>query len=954
MALVFSITNHNILGYIPEAYLVEDSNGYVARQVYAHHFHDEEFVKKNDTMVACFNLLGKTEVKYYFEQLGIPPNKYPQFSQKEKNKPQIDYHLLLIKERLCQFLKIISDNQLPFAYNITRDAPVKLLNHTSNVALDLYFNGIDQNIDYQLKLSINNKNINLRTCPLTIIHSKPAWCIIDNYLVHLPEIKASFLKPFQTKNSISINQDKFDSYLKKIVAPLMESSKISIHTQGIPVNEVNTPTKTSFTIETHFQKQKWVVYPQHHYGKKSFPAGKSPKKITSTIEIKNEQSEIQQIIRNWKVEEDHLRDIIEDANLTNSYFQLPVDNLHDVQTWIERKIKDLPDHVRFAGWYYLGKLVNTEKSQLTISVLNQTSDWFDIEVVINVGNISVPFKDLAKTILEGKDVHLLENGEYFIIPTAWKSKVDFIDKHAVKSETSLKLPALKQHILGDDIPEREAIKDVEIVQPEKFSYRTYQQAAIQKMLEAAKHQHGFLLADEMGLGKTLQVLGILASLHQAGIVGKPSTQSIPKAGSQLSLFDDLSTPASKVLPALVVVPPALMINWHRESQRFFPHLHALVYSGPNRHTNDLTHYDLIISSYHTVREDAEIFESIPFSLMALDEAHYIKNPQSQIYEAVKSINCDFRIALTGTPIENNLKDLWSIFSVIEPKLLGNYKAFNHDYRLPIESEKNEFSLDQLKHLLSPFMLRRTKRLVGQDLPELLEHVVFSEMTANQNELYEETKSKVRNAIMEGQLNASETNLNIHILNGLTKLRQISNHPKLVNESIESGKFEQIISDIIQIHDSQKRVLVFSTFTTYLDLIKCELAGSSIKCLMYTGSLNTNERQRIIDKFSTSNDSSVLLMSLKAGGVGLNLTKADYVLIADPWWNPQAENQAIARAHRIGRTEAVTVKKYISIGTIEEKIHQLQQKKIELSEEILAVAQENHSVKISSQAILELI
>lgn len=954
MAVVFSVSHHNILGNIPEAYLIDNKTGYILRQVYAHHFNDEDFAEKTELMIDCFRLLHKTELKTFLEQLGIEPSQYQKFEKKPENKPQIDYHLQIIKNRLCEFLKLVSENKLPFAYGITRFSPVKQLKYAEHVTLDLYFHGNNQHIEYQLKLSVNHHEINLKKCDVIILHSKPAWCIIDECLVHLAEIKASFLTPFQTKTSIIIKQYKFDDYLKKVVAPLLESSQISIHTQGIPIKKIIEPTETSFTIEKHIQSQKWVAFPRHHYQKKSFPAGKTGREIMSFVQIINNRSEIQQIVRNWKVEAAHLREIFGDASLQNVFFELPASTLDEVQAWIKEHVKTLPKHVAFKGWYFQGKLVSMEDQQLTFSVHNQTIDWFDLEILVNVGDLEIPFKEIAKTIIAGKDAHLLDNGTYLIIPTAWKTKVDYIDKHAINHGAKWRLSVAKSHVLGNSLPQRETKKHLEMVKPNHFTYRGYQSEAVQHMLKAKEYQSGFLLADEMGLGKTLQVLGVLASLQNAGELGKPSNHSAIETGMQLSLFDDFSTTKSNAFPALVVVPPALVVNWHRECQRFFPDLNALIHSGPNRSKNPdaLSRHDLIISSYHTIREDAGIFQAMRFSIMVLDEAHYIKNPQSQIYAAVKSIIYDFSIALTGTPIENNLKDLWSIFSVIEPKLLDTYKVFNNVYRLPIESEENEFILEQLKHLLSPFMLRRSKSVVAQDLPPLLEQVVFSEMTEKQHELYEKTKSKVRNAIMEAKLNEAETNLNIHILNGLTRLRQIANHPKLVHERIESGKFEQIISDIQQIHDSQKRVLVFSTFTTYLDLIKTELASVSIESLVYTGTLYTKERQKIIDEFSVSSSSKVLLMSLKAGGVGLNLTNADYVLIADPWWNPQAESQAIARAHRIGRTETVSVKKYISCGTIEEKIFQLQQKKIELSEDILAMAEENHSVKISGEEVME--
>ncbi len=954
MALVFSVADHSILGKIPEAYLVDDETGYVNRQVYPQHFESETFVEKTKVLIECFDLLKKLDLSYFFERLGINPKDYNRFSSKERNKAQIDYYLKLQRDRLCTLLSLLSQNNVAFVLNVERDKIIKRLRFATNTDLDLFFTRIDNNISYQLKLSINERTVDLHNKAVEVLNVQPAWCVIDNWVFNLPDIKATFLNPFTKNNEIRIPHSTFDEYLKKIIAPLTESSEITIHTNGIDVQVIDEPRETRFTVEKHLHSNNWVCYVHYIYGKKRIASGSSKQKLSSVEDI-NGKMMIQQIIRNHTVEAEHLKIIDPDLSLRNGCIEIPASNLEDVQLWIENQAKRTTNFVINEGWFLNGKKVNTGKQEFSVQANNSAFDWFDVNISISIGGIEVPFADIAEAVNNGKDAFILEDGQWFIIPNAWKSKIALIQKHAVVRGKKTVLPQFTKHVLNDVRTNAPTVKDVDVVHPEKFVYRPYQLLAIEHMLKVRNQQHGFLLADDMGLGKTLQVLGVLASLHNAEIVGSKS-ESNHTNGHQLSLFEEENTTKStSSLPALILVPPALVTNWARETKRFFPHLSVAVHLGQDRSQKSswLNKHDLIISSYHTMRSDADLFAKMNISVLVLDEAHVIKNPQSQLHQSVKSVNAAFSIALTGTPIENNLMDLWSIFSIIEPNLFGKTNDFNRNYRNPIERNQDEFVLEQLKKILHPFMLRRSKQMVAPELPELEEQVVYNEMTDEQSELYEETKSKVRNAIIDAKKEGEDINLNIHILNGLTRLRQIANHPELVDEVISSGKFNQITSDAVQIYESGDSVIIFSTFTSHLALIERELKTYNIDSLVYTGSLNNTQRQVIIDEFSTSKKGNVLLMSLKAGGVGLNLTRADYVLLADPWWNPQAESQAIARAHRIGREKKVTVKKYLSTGTIEEKIFQLQQQKQVLADEVLSMA-ENQFANLSPNVALEII
>jgi SNF2 family DNA or RNA helicase len=329
-----------------------------------------------------------------------------------------------------------------------------------------------------------------------------------------------------------------------------------------------------------------------------------------------------------------------------------------------------------------------------------------------------------------------------------------------------------------------------------------------------------------------------------------------------------------------------------------------------------------------VRNDIEMFKKYNFNYVILDESQNIRNPQSKAYRAVRSLQSSYRTILTGTPIENSLVDLWAQLNFLNPGLLGGLKQFRKNYVLPIEKQNNEVVREKLKKVLAPFLMRRTKDEVAPELPSLTEVIHYTDMTEEQLSYYETIKSSVRNSILFSMTNNDRGKLNILILKGLMQLRLASIHPKLLDRSYEfmSGKHLELREIIAQILQEGHKILIFSQFVRHLKLVRefPEFEGRNL--LMFTGMTPDQERQEIINKFQSDEDYKVLLMTLKAGGVGLNLTAADYILLIDPWWNPAAESQAIARAHRIGQEKKVFAYRFISKDSIEEKILVLQQKK----------------------------
>jgi superfamily II DNA or RNA helicase len=436
--------------------------------------------------------------------------------------------------------------------------------------------------------------------------------------------------------------------------------------------------------------------------------------------------------------------------------------------------------------------------------------------------------------------------------------------------------------------------------------RPYQKHGVAWLHFLRSNNFGGILADEMGLGKTLQALAFLQSVGGGAKTGAPS---------------------------LVVCPTSLVWNWLAEAARFTPDLKVLALHGPNRHElfSHIAENDLVITSYALVRRDAEKYAEIEFDTVILDEAQHIKNRQTQNAQAVKAIKSRHRLVLTGTPLENSVLDLWSIFDFLMPGYLGAAQDFRERYEIPITREKSDAAQARLARRLRSFMLRRLKREVATDLPAKLEQVSWCDLTSDQQTVYTELLQASRREITDAVGAQGLARSRMIVLNALLRLRQVCCDLRLlkldnINPAAASAKvdlFSELLEEVI---DGGHRVLVFSQFVTMLHLLRDKLKSEEIDFCYLDGS--TSNRGEVVQQFQTS-DVPVFLISLKAGGVGLNLTAADTVIHFDPWWNPAVEDQASDRAHRIGQTRVVTTYKLITRGTVEEKILALQNRKREI-------------------------
>ncbi len=464
--------------------------------------------------------------------------------------------------------------------------------------------------------------------------------------------------------------------------------------------------------------------------------------------------------------------------------------------------------------------------------------------------------------------------------------------------------------------------------------RGYQKEGFLWLKTLRENGFGGILADDMGLGKTLQVISLLLMEQHEWKSGEKECRR-----------------------SLIVCPASLVYNWKRELERFAPELDGVIIAGNiaerEAQIRSTRPGQILVTSYDLLKRDVEIYKDIVFAIQVIDEAQYIKNAGTQAAKGVKQITATFKLALTGTPIENRLSELWSIFDYLMPGFLYSYKKFREEIETPIVTNHEEEKMDRLKKMIRPFILRRLKTDVLKDLPEKLEENWFAKIEGEQKALYEAHVEQLRQAL--NKTTEKEFNSNkMQFLAELMKLRQICCDPALLYENYkaESAKTEMCLDMISNAIEGGHKVLLFSQFTTMLDRLALRLDKAGIRYYMLTGSVNKEKRMEMVENFQTD-DVPVFCISLKAGGTGLNLTAADIVIHYDPWWNVAVQNQATDRAHRIGQTNVVTVYKLVTQGTIEEKIIDIQERKRRLAEQVLE-GEGMDAITFTKEEILELL
>ena len=562
-------------------------------------------------------------------------------------------------------------------------------------------------------------------------------------------------------------------------------------------------------------------------------------------------------------------------------------------------------------------------------------DWFDLEGQIHFEGQQVDLPTLLDARARGHSHVRLADGTIGMLPDAWRDEYEHLAALGKLEEGHLRLRHTQATML-DALLMRSAAANVRIddqfkrwkerlsnlngilpaAEPARFEgeLRPYQKIGLGWLKFLDELGVGGCLADDMGLGKTVQIIALLADYRESCTLGE-----------------------QPALPSLIVVPRSLVWNWQAELSRLSPQLKVVDYTGSGRkhHLGNAREADLVLTTYGTLRRDIESLREIRFRYAVLDEAQAIKNAKSLSAKACRLIDAGQRLAITGTPVENHLGELWSLFEFLNPGLLGSAKAFGN----LTKNSKNRTdpeSAAMLSQGLRPFILRRTKEEVLTDLPSKTEQTLFCDLGKEQRAEYEELRDYYRSFLDERITQVGLAQSKIHVLEALLRLRQAACHPGLVDASRSdetSAKLDVLMERLEDVVAEGHKALVFSQFTRFLGLVRKAADARSMQYSYLDG--QTRRRDKVVAEFQDDPNCSLFLISLKAGGHGLNLTAADYVFILDPWWNPAVEAQAIARAHRLGQQRPVFAYRLIAKDTVEEKIAQLQERKRELADQIVA-------------------
>ncbi len=572
--------------------------------------------------------------------------------------------------------------------------------------------------------------------------------------------------------------------------------------------------------------------------------------------------------------------------------------------------------------------------------------WFDIGLEVKFGDQVVQLEQLRKAVIKDKGIVKIKNGKKGIIPSAWQDKLRGM--LSVGQGTNHKLVLSKAHypmldkLYGENAPKdfkqwisrkRKRLENPAATKNIKLpkvnaELRSYQKAGFEWMKALQEEEWGGILADDMGLGKTLQVLTLLLDLKE--ITGKKTS--------------------------LLVAPKTLLYNWEEQAARFTPDLKICRYYGTNRKKlqKKIHQHDLIITTYDTIKWDIDFFGKSGFEYMICDEAQAIKNADTERYQALNLINSRFRLALTGTPIENSIMDLYALMNFVNPGFFGTERNFRKIFLERGPGDKS-LRLDALQTAIKPFILRRTKEKVAKDLPEKTEMILYCEMESQQRKLYDKLRKFYKGELEEQTAIDGAKGSKLKVLEGLMRLRQICDHPQLIpgQEDYKGGsaKMDALMQQVLEKVEYHK-ILIFSQFTGMLKQIREAMNDAGIQYSYLDGQTSEAARRTAVQNFQEDSQTRVFLLSLKAGGSGLNLTAGDYVFLVDPWWNPAVESQAIDRCYRIGQDKHVMAYRMICKDTVEEKIISMQVEKQQLASDLIPT-DESILKSLDTKALLKL-
>jgi len=975
LKIIVGLTRHLNLGTLLIPYLVKKESEEVIKveeQATADSLSDtslSEVEKEIINLSLCYSEKNLMTVFSKEKTVSAFLRKLTEEKYKDIIRPYID-------KKIIEIIQLIRKNDIPLYYKEL--GKKELFNHSllslnkEDAEVAFHFEVSDSYFRYSATCRIEGRLITLiDKKPVIILASHPAVILAKDELIEFKDIEASRLLPFFNKNIVEVPASMTEKYMEQIVIPALEQFQVDF--SGFNVIEDRFQKKAKLSIEKSILQEPLLKL-KFQYGNHNFTPGQNALKKYPRIEQVDGKYDIHYFSRNCKWEKLCI-DKLKSWGLKqigDSQFMLSEDNKEKgVISWINhyknsiQKIFELSTSESGAS-YYLGEISLNQEISIE-------PDWFDIQIKVRIGEFIFPFIYFKRHIIKGNREFILPNGDIALLPEEWFEKYNELFTLGSRQKGSIRLQ--KTHfkllsVLDQDKLSKE-LKTIQLKYTNKKEYpipenikatlREYQKEGFYWMVHLMENSFGGCLADDMGLGKTLQTITMLQHWYKssapdiveyipntecnypADVTGQFSLFSSGQEDDFIKLENNIPGPevetAIETVPAsLVVVPTSLLPNWIREIKKFSS-LTTYEYSGTGRIKSKnierfFNHRNVILTTYGVLRNDIEYLEGYNFQCVILDESQNIKNPDSVTYKAVVRLNAKHRLVLTGTPIENSLKDLWAQFNFINPGMLGSSENFRNHFITPITKESNSKMEIRLQEIIKPFFLRRTKEQVAPELPSLTEEVRYCEMSPEQEAIYKKEKNILRNALIEISSKETIQKNSFVALQGMTRLRLMANHPRMLMPEylFSSGKMEQILESYEMLMSEGHKVLIFSSFVKYLHLIEEAFRRNGWKYSLLTG--QTTDREKEISRFSNEKDIYAFLISLKAGGVGLNLTEADYVFIIDPWWNPAAEMQAVSRAHRIGQTKQVMVYRFITSGTIEEKIMKLQEAKSKLAESFI--------------------
>lgn len=909
--------------YVPQSYIVECENNtlkHAAKQVNKSTLDALNFKNLPREMEDLLQLCNDYSREILLKKFKISKQKTFEdiLNDKILNIPFKKYCL----DKLKIFLDKIYELKAPLTYDFKREEWFNKNQLTYSDFLlepDLIFEKReDKSVFYILELFKNDVKIIPTVKNTKIFAPELNYIIIDSILYKLHGINSNKIKPFLEKKQVEIPAKNVNIYFEKFVKDV--SNQVNIQAKGFDFQIHDEILKCKIEIFDHFITQKYFVQLKFDYQNISFSYS-DKKSAFSKIDLDGKQEVfVQKTIRDKEREGKFVKKLNSFGFEYNEFNFFELKKAKNKTTLIDFLISNYNKFLEKGISLELeieGKKIT---SNIPIYHLNseQKNDWFDIKIIIECGEFKFPFTKLINNLKKNDKFYALPDGNYFIIPDEWFSKFErFISKAEVKDDL-LKLPKSNFTLLENISPKKlefEVKNNLPLnLNLLKAKLRPYQLKGVEWLDYHCINNFGACLADDMGLGKTIQIIALL--VHYKSLLPKEEVASF-------TLFDSDES-KHKPLKALIVLPSSLVFNWAQEFLKFAPHLSVLQYTGIDRKQLKFyfNNYDVVLTTYGLIANELENLQKANFDFLILDESHRIKNINSLIFKNINQLNIPKKITLSGTPIENSLSELWAQMQFINPNILGTHKYFKENFLEPITKKSNTEVLENLKSIINPFILRRTKESVAPELPNKIEQIHYCEMLNEQKNLYNSELSKARNYA----LNIDNNSNKLYVFNLLLLLRQISNHPKLIEENYESGKEIEVQSHLETLVKSNQKVLIFSSFVKHLEIYTKWCDANNYKYCLLTGSTPVLERGKIVNKFIENEDISLFFISKKAGGEGLNLTVANYVVLLDPWWNPFVELQAIARSHRIGQDKNVMVTRFITKDSIEEKILKLQEYK----------------------------